>query len=87
MMKALASSQALARVVLAEILACIRRRSEARYNLVLPKVKAPSFFLLAEAARCDPHLTHHAFLQELGKIKAAGFGLKGKGRIGGGRKS
>lgn len=87
MMKALASNQALARVVLAEILAYIRRCGEARFNLGMPIVKALSFFWLAEAAGCNPHLTRHAFLQELGKIKAAGFGLKGKGRIGGGRKS
>lgn len=79
-MEALIPNQALARVVPADILACIRRCSEARYNLVRPMVLTSSFHWLAEAAGLDQIITRHAFLLELAKVKAAGFGLKGKGR-------
>lgn len=78
-MEALTSNQALARVVLADILACICCSGEARYNLVRPMVLTSSFHWLAEAAGLDQILTRHAFLLELAKVKTAGFGLKGKG--------
>lgn len=80
-------TQAHARSVLADILHCIRRRSETRHKHISELIETLSFFWLAETAGYDPHLTRIAFWQELERVRVAGFGLKGKGRVGGGRKS
>lgn len=78
--------QAHARVALSNILKCIRRRSEQRHQVVTDLVESSSFFWLADTAGLDPHLTRITFRRELAKVAAGGFGLKGKGRVGGGRK-
>lgn len=80
-------NQALARIALSNILHCIRRRSDVRNAAVSELINLPSFFWLADTAGLDPHLTRLAFSQELASIEAAGFGLKGQGRVGGGRKA
>lgn len=81
------SNQAAARLALSNILSCLRRRSAERHGHISKLIGAPSFFWLADQAGLDPQLTRRAFRQELERVRAAGFGLAGKGRIGGGRKS
>lgn len=76
-----------ARIVLSDILHCVRRRSSERYKHIAHLIEQPSFFWLTETAGLDPHLTRRAFREELERVRAAGFGLKGKGRVGGGRKA
>lgn len=80
-------TQANARIALANILHCIRRRSAERHAHITELIEQPSFFWLADTAGLDPHLTRAAFREELARVEAGGFGLKGKGRVGGGRKS
>lgn len=80
-------TQANARIALADILACIRRRSKERHKHIAEFVETMDFFWLAETAGYDPHLTRIAFREELERVRCGGFGLKGKGRVGGGRKS
>jgi len=75
-----------ARIALANILHCIRRRSAERHADMSIIIEQSSFFWLADKAGLDPLLTRITFREELARIKAGGFGLKGKGRVGGGRK-
>lgn len=86
MSSTITSSQAHARIALANILTCLHRRGEARHNHICELVEKPSFHWLADQAGFDPHLTRLAFRQELERVKSNGFGLKGRGRVGGGRK-
>lgn len=83
----LTATQADARIALSNILACVRRRGAQRNKHIGQLVETMDFFWLAEAAGCDPHLTRRAFREELERMRVAGFGLKGKGRVGGGRKA
>lgn len=80
-------TQANARIALSNILACVRRRSSERHHHISELIEQPSFHWLAETAGLDPHLTRRAFKEELERVSKEGFGLKGKGRVGGGRKS
>lgn len=81
------ATQAHARISLSNILHCIRRRCAHRHHHIAALIEQPSFFWLAETAGLDPHLTRQAFREALEQVRAGGFGLAGKGRVGGGRKS
>jgi len=85
-MDTITPTQARARIALSNILTCIRRRGAQRYKHIVEIIEQPSFHWLANTAGLYPHLTRLAFRGELERVRAGGFGIIGKGRVGGGGK-